>query len=120
MLAAVGLMVLSGPVAALAQSVPVTLEVRGSDEPTEPTGTPTEQPTDPTSEPEDGPSPDGSLSPSPALGGEPPPAAADPPPDGPLARTGADVLRTVRDAAALIAAGLLLLGATKRPGRTRT
>lgn len=104
---------LAGSAAALAQSVPVTVEVEGPEQPTEPTGTQT----DATSEPEDDPSPTDTISPAPPPGEEPPPASADPP-DDPLARTGADALRTVRDAAALIVAGLLLLLATRKPERT--
>lgn len=118
MLVAVALMLLSGPTAAGAQSVPVTVEVSGPEAPGEPTGDPTggptEAPSEPTS-PSDAPSPTDTISPPPP-GEEPPPAAADPP-DDPLARTGTDTLRTLRDAAALIAAGLLLLIATRKPER---
>lgn len=106
----------------VAQSVPVTVEVRGSeqpppiDEPPEgPTDGPTSAPTDPPTSPTEAP-PSDTTSPAPPVGEEPPPAAADPPND-PLARTGTEALRTVRDAAALIAAGLLLLIATKKPER---
>lgn len=117
-LAAAAMVVLAGSAGALAQSVPVTVEVVGSEQPTQPAGTPTDDPTHTTSEPPgDDPSPTGTVSPAPPTDEDPPPAAADPP-DDPLARTGADVLRAVRDAAALIAAGLLLLIATRKPGRT--
>lgn len=111
------------PTAALAQSVPVTVEVEGAD-PSEPTDEPTGTPTDPSSEPTtDDPSTTDPGSPQPPPGDDPPPAAVEPP-DDPLPRTGADLFRTVRDAAALIAAGLLLLIATRKPetrkpGRTR-
>lgn len=115
LLAVAGLMLLSSSMAALAQSVPVTVEVRGPDAPSEPTGPPSE-PTSP--RPSHAPSPTDTTPPAPPPGEEPPPAAVDPP-DDPLARTGTDALRTVRDAAALIAAGLLLLIATRKP-RKRT
>ncbi len=115
-LAAAAVVVLAGSAGALAQSVPVTVEVEGQEQPTEPA---LDEPTGPTSEPTgDEPSTTERPSPAPPPGEEPPPAAADPPPDEPLARTGADVLRTVRDAAALLAAGLVLLIATRKPERT--
>ena len=100
-----------------AQSVPVTVEVQGSEQPPPtdgPTEGPTSAPTDPPTSPTDAP-PSDTPSPVPP-GEEPPPAAADPP-DDPLARTGSEALRTVRDAAALIAAGLLLLIATRKSER---
>lgn len=103
----------------MAQSVPVTVEVQGSEQPPAtdgPTDGPTSEPTDPPTSPTDAPPSDDPSSPSPPVGEEPPPAAADPP-DDPLARTGSEALRTVRDAAALIAAGLLLLIATRKPER---
>lgn len=117
-LVAAAVAVLAGSAVALAQSVPVTVEIEGPEQPTEPVEPPTDEPTEQTSDPVDDPSPTDSTSPAPPPGEEPPPAAADPSPDEPLARTGADVLRTVRDAAALIAAGLLLLLATRKHERT--
>lgn len=118
-LAAAAVVVLAGSAGALAQSVPVTVEVQSPEQPTAPTEPTLDEPTSPTSEPPgDDPSTTERPSPAPPPGEEPPPAAADPPPDEPLARTGADVLRTVRDAAALLAAGVVLLIATRKPERT--
>lgn len=110
------LLVVWSTAAGSAQTVPVTVEVAGSDTPpTEgPTDSPWEQPTSPGSAPPN----ETPSSPAPPPEEEPPPVAADPPED-PLARTGANVLRIVRDAAALIAAGLLLLVATREPRRER-
>lgn len=114
MLAAAATTVLFTATVALAQTVPVVVEVEGSETPIGPENDPADD--DPTSQPPSD-DPTDTTSPAPPPGEEPPPAAAEPPED-PLARTGADVLRTVRDAAALIAAGLLLLVVTRKPERT--
>lgn len=114
---------------ATAEQVPVTVRIGdepapGAPPPQEPSA-PAPQPPAPEapapgSDPDPGEAPPVVEGPPPAGEAPPPAGAPDPAPEpaeepapGPLPRTGSDALRLVRDAAAAIAVGLLLVLATR-------
>ncbi|HEX2029657.1 MAG TPA: hypothetical protein VHF25_16870 [Nitriliruptorales bacterium] len=98
----------TGSLPVAAQEVPVTVEVRrdvGSPAPPTP---PTPSPPDGPARPVDPGQPDAGPGPAPAS------------PAPPLPRTGVDAARALRDAVALVAAGIALLVAARTPERKTT